>query len=79
MTNYAAWDKYDAEMDTARLEQEWQIEEVSDDIINTEKRVILSLEEITGKIQQIATALRSKVREEKEKEELHQLAILMSR
>jgi hypothetical protein len=61
MTNYAAWDKYDPEMDTLRLEQEWQIEEVSDDIINTEKRVILSLEEIIGKIHQISTALRSKV------------------
>jgi hypothetical protein len=61
MTDYAAWDKFDADNESLKIEQDWNIEEVSDDLINSEKRIIESLEEMIRKIQNLSTALRSKV------------------
>jgi uncharacterized protein with von Willebrand factor type A (vWA) domain len=61
MTDYAAWEKFDADGEAVKIEQDWNIEEVSDDLINSEKKIIESLEEMIRKIQNLSTALRSKV------------------
>lgn len=64
-TNYSEWNRWNEEEELLRVEQDWTLEEVSHELLHSEKRVISLLENLIQKIQNLSIALRSKVKIQK--------------